>query len=451
MSLPNYSEYQNSGIEWLGHIPQKWTVCKLSHRYSVELGKMLHEKKISGENLIPYLRNQDVQWDAINVDGLPEMDIHGEELERYTVRFGDLLVCEGGDVGRAAIWRRENGEIGFQKAIHRLRAKKISRDTAEFFYFVLISAKQNRVFDESGNQATIAHLPAERFRQYRFPFPDLVEQRAIATFLRRETAKIDALIAEQEKLIALLAEKRQAAISHAVTKGLNPNSPMKDSGVEWLGNVPEHWLVSALSYLCSIETGATPDRGEPKYWDGSIPWIKTGEISWKPIFESEEFISEEALANSAAKIAKPGTLMMAMYGQGVTRGRVAILRISASFNQACAAISFGPRLSTEYGRYFFMAAYDHIRDGGNETSQMNLSAGFIAKIKLPVPPVEEQMEIVHHLDAATASLDALSAKASRGIVLLKERRNALISAAVTGKVDVRQAVQQEQATIQEAA
>ncbi|MDV7395433.1 hypothetical protein RZS08_28865, partial [Arthrospira platensis SPKY1] len=117
--------------------------------------------------------------------------------------------------------------------------------------------------------------------------------------------------------------------------------------------VPAHWGVSALGYLATIETGATPDRAEPRYWNGSIPWLKTGEINWAPIREAEEFITEEGVANTAVRVAKPGMLLMAMYGQGATRGRVARLEIEATYNQACAAILFGDRLLPEFGRYFF--------------------------------------------------------------------------------------------------
>jgi type I restriction enzyme S subunit len=204
-----------------------------------------------------------------------------------------------------------------------------------------------------------------------------------------------------------------------------------------MGQVPAHWAISALSYLCSIATGSTPDRGEPSYWNGSIPWLKTGEINWDPISEAEEFITEAGLASCAAKIAPPGTLLMAMYGQGVTRGRVALLKIEATYNQACAAIQFGPRVAPEFGRYFFMAAYDHVRDAGNETSQMNLSAGLIAKIRLPVPPLNEQAAVIQYLDSEITKLDVLADEAVRAISLLRERRSALISAAVTGKIDVR--------------
>jgi type I restriction enzyme S subunit len=270
------------------------------------------------------------------------------------------------------------------------------------------------------------------------------------SFLDRETAKIDALIAEQQRLIELLKEKRQAVISHAVTKGLStllpsPSGggvggegvPMKDSGIEWLGEVPEHWGYGALSYLSTIDTGSTPDRSNPDYWNGDIPWLKTGEVNYELISSAEEYITEAGLNNSSARLANEGTLLMAMYGQGVTRGRVAILGIKAAYNQACAAISLNEKLNNEYTQYFFITAYGFIRDTGNETSQMNLSSGIISKIKVLLPPVGEQLEIVGYLKQQTAKLDTLTTEAKTAITLLQERRTALISAAVTGKIDVR--------------
>ena len=208
---------KDSGVEWLGAVPEHWAVCKLSFRYSVELGKMLDEKRITKTSLVRYLRNQDVQWDSINNEGLPEMDIHANELARYTVQTGDLLVCEGGDVGRAAIWRAEGDVVGYQKALHRLRPRNQDADTVEFFFFSLMTAKARGVFEESDSKATIAHLPAEKFRQYRFAFPPCNEQVAIAQHIRAHTKRLDTLIDKTELSIGLLKERRSALITAAVT------------------------------------------------------------------------------------------------------------------------------------------------------------------------------------------------------------------------------------------
>ncbi len=274
-------------------------------------------------------------------------------------------------------------------------------------------------------------------KKLKIPYPPFEEQVAIANFLDHETAKIDTLIDKQQQLIKLLKEKRQAVISHAVTKGLNPDAPMKDSGVEWLREVPEHWDVSALGYFASLNTGATPDRSKPLYWNGDIPWVKTGEVRYDTIFDTEEMITNEGLNNSAVGISPPGTLLMAMYGQGVTRGRVALLGVSATYNQACVAISPNKRMTNQFLRYFFMAAYHAIRDGGNETSQMNLNADIVRKFKVVVPTISEQKQIIQKLDVELERYALLEKAAEKAVEFIKERRTALISAAVTGKIDVR--------------
>lgn len=208
-------------------------------------------------------------------------------------------------------------------------------------------------------------------------------------------------------------------------------SDYKRSGVEWLGEVPEHWGVGRLGYYASLGTGATPDRSNSVYWGGDIPWIKTGEVKYNTILDSEEKITVEGAKNSAVQLSSPGTLLMAMYGQGVTRGRVAILGVAATYNQACAAINPNKRVWGEYLRYYFMAAYSAIRDGGNETSQMNLNADIVSRFKISIPTLSEQHIIVSHLDYETAKIEQLIAKQERLIELLKEKRQAAISHAVT--------------------
>jgi len=178
---------------------------------------MLDEKKITGQHLVPYLRNKDVQWGSINSLDLPLMDITPGETDRYTVKSGDLLVCEGGDVGRCAIWNGEDNVIGFQKALHRLRAIDAKKDLVEFYCFALLSAKTNGVFEEGDSKSTISHLPAEKFREYRFPFPPISEQRDIVEFLRKNLSRIDSLREKTQRSIDLLKERRSAFITAAVT------------------------------------------------------------------------------------------------------------------------------------------------------------------------------------------------------------------------------------------
>lgn len=176
---------------------------------------MLSEAKITGEHLVPYLRNVDVQWNEINYQDLPEMDIPSAEYSRYTIRVGDLLVCEGGEVGRAAIVGTHDDVIGYQKALHRLRALRSDEDQ-QFMCFVFEWAAQTGVFN-AGGASTIAHLTGEQLRKYRFPKPPKNEQQLIARFLQTEAEKIHHLLRQVETAITRLTEYRQALITSAVT------------------------------------------------------------------------------------------------------------------------------------------------------------------------------------------------------------------------------------------
>ena len=207
---------KDSGVKWLGDIPAHWNMAPVYARYEVALGKMLDAKRVTGESSGRYVRNVDVQWDAVNVADLPEMDFSPSERMRYLLRRGDLLVCEGGEVGRTAIWEGELDECFYQKAIHRVRPRSES-EVPRFFCFLMNALAKGGVFTAGGNPNTIDHLTAIQLRHYRMPFPATSEQRAITALLDRETVKIDALIAKVKEGIDLLKEFRTAMISAAVT------------------------------------------------------------------------------------------------------------------------------------------------------------------------------------------------------------------------------------------
>lgn len=228
-----YPAYQDTGVEWLGEVPEHWEVAALRYRYDQCLGKMLDAKRISGAHLIPYLRNADVQWDHINVAGLPRMDIHPRELERYSVRPGDLLVCEGGEVGRCAIWEGEIRQCGYQKALHRLRPWDDDRDMPRFLCYVLRVATGAGAFTD-GHESTIAHLTGEKLRGHRFAFPPPAEQRSIVAALNRSRERHEALVSAQNQAVALLREYRTRLVADVVTGKLDvrdaaANFPVSDS------------------------------------------------------------------------------------------------------------------------------------------------------------------------------------------------------------------------------
>ena len=207
---------KSSGLDWLGDIPAHWETPPVYARFEVQLGKMLDEKKIKGTHLAPYLRNVDVQWGTINVSSLPEMDFDDESRTRYSLMPGDILVCEGGEIGRSAMWMGELEECYYQKALHRLRSLN-GKDDATFFIFAMQVLVDLCVFSSQANAATIQHLPAEKLRNIRYPSPPLSEQKVIVSFLNRETSHITNVRDEIDCTVNLLKERRAALITAAVT------------------------------------------------------------------------------------------------------------------------------------------------------------------------------------------------------------------------------------------
>ena len=225
--LNPHASMKPSGIEWLGDVPEHWSVSPVAYRYSVQLGKMLDSTKITGEHLRPYLRVFDVQWGDVNTDDLPQMDFDEDARSKFRLVFGDLLVNEGGSYpGRSAIWLGTIDECYYQKALHRLRPNCTEKDTTRFMYYLMSWAANEGVFVAGGNETTIEHLPAEKLRRYRFAFPPITEQMEIASFLDSELAKFDSLTAEAQRAIDLLQERRTTLISAAVTGQIDVREAM---------------------------------------------------------------------------------------------------------------------------------------------------------------------------------------------------------------------------------
>lgn len=273
--------------------------------------------------------------------------------------------------------------------------------------------------------------------------PPLAEQRAIAGFLDREVAKIDALIEESRALIAALAEKRQATISHAVTRGLNPSARLKPSGVDWLGDIPEGWEVVPLKYLATFHSGSTPSKEQLEFWDGDIPWISAKDLKTERLEDSQLHISEAAILNGGVALQPAGSVVVLVRGMTLAKAfPVCLLTEAMAINQDLKALRCEPRMSSEFLAHALRGlaaeSLSRIDEAGHGTKALRMDAWI--SMEMPVPPLSEQCEISGWIDAETARLDALTEEASAAIALLQERRAALISAAVTGKIDTRDTV-----------
>lgn len=445
MTFSSYEVYRYSGVDWLGDIPSHWDVGPLKRKFLVCLGKMLQTETSSDtDELKPYLRAANIRWSGVDISDINMMWLSERDRNQLQLKRGDLLISEGGDVGRSAIWKGELAECYIQNSVNRVRA--CSSDSTEFLYYWMACAKSKGYIDVLCNKSTIAHFTAEKVSDVVTPYPPSAEQAVIAAFLDHETAKIDALIAEQEKLIALLAEKRQATISHAVTRGLNPDVPMKDSGVAWLGEVPAHWGVCSLRrVIASIEQGWSPEcyarEAEANEWGV----LKAGCLNGGVFRPSEnKALPPTLIPNTTYEVGIGDVLMSRASGSPERVGSTAIVTATRSGLMLSDKI-FRLRLQKAMTpRYFVLALnsralraqIENALSGGNGMAN-NLPQSNLLAFSIPVPPLTEQVSILDFVEAKTAKIDMLNAETESVISLLKERRSALIAAAVTGQIDVR--------------
>ncbi len=440
MSLPKYGEYKASGLNWAEELPAHWITASLKwlcKRYSG--GTPDKARTEFWENgTIPWLNSG-----AVNDSRIYEASayITHEAFESSSAKWippGALLMAlagQGKTKGMVA-------QLMFESTCNQSMAAIVptTRIDARYLYWWLTCNYQN-IRNMAGGDLRDG-LNLDLLGAIPCPLPLADEQTAIASFLDHETAKIDSLIAEQEKLIALLAEKRRATISHAVTKGINHTAPMRDSGVAWLGEVPAHWTVKRMRHVTELN----PSKSE------LLGWSRETEVSFLPM----EAIGEDG------SLSLERTRPLSDVETGYTyfrNGDVTIAKITPCFENGkgalmvglCRGVGFGttelivvrPKLEEASGAYLDWIFRSVIFRGLGEGSmygaggQKRVPDDFVRNFAWAFPPVEEQVLIVNFLNRESTKLENLNVKAKLGIALLKERRSALIAAAVTGKIDVR--------------
>lgn len=436
MSLPRYPEYRDSGLAWLGQVPAHWELKRLGYYFDERREKVSDKDfpalSVTKNGIVPQIETAAKTDDGDN---------------RKKVCSGDFVINSRSDRKGSSGISTLDGSVSLINTVLRPRAEVVPG----YVHQLLRSQTFQEEFYRFG-KGIVADLWSTNYSEMSnitLALPSSREQTAIATFLDRETAKIDGLIAEQEKLIVLLAEKRQATISHAVTKGLNPDAPMKDSGVAWLGEVPAHWNVVALKHLVSNPIIDGPHETPVKHNTG-IPFVSAESLS-KGFVDFAKIwghISPEDHARYSKRFApRRGDILIVKLG--ATTGTTAIVETDEEFNiwVPLAAIRVKAEIEPKFVCNVLKSnnmkiAYEL---GWTYGTQQTLGLGTISNLRIPVPPIEEQQEIARYLDSIFPQLDSLSEEATRGNALLKERRSALISAAVTGKIDVRHLAEMEAA------
>lgn len=430
--------HRSSSVEYLPATKMEWRSAKVKQVYDIQLGKMLQPaQQAANDTKVPYLKALHVQWGTVNVDELPEMWVSENEISKYEVINGDLLVCEGGEVGRSALLTDLQHRAIMQNSLHRIRSGKQANN--RYLLYFMQQINQSGWFDVLCNKATIAHLTSEKLGDLRIYLPSAVEQVEIASFLDREIAKLDQLVDKKQRLIKLLQEKRQALITQAVTKGLDPNVPMKDSGIPWLGEVPEHWDINRMTRVAKMDSGHTPNKQEASYWDGDIPWVSLNDTQrlrqQDVITETAFYTTELGLQNSSAHLLPKNTVV---FSRDATIGLCAILGRPMAVSQHFIGWTCGHSILPEYLLMVFKCMDDELQRLSWGSTVKTIGMPDVKRLVTPVPPRDEQVRIVQELDNRLIQMDVLIEKVKVQISAIIEYRSALISAAVTGQIDVQQ-------------
>lgn len=424
--MERYSEYKDSGVKWLGEIPSHWEVVRglgvfsenkskntqleNSTVLSLSYGKIIVKKDIDS-GLVPeeYSSYQIVRPGCIIVRST---DLQNDKT---SLRIG--YVCDEGIITSAYLG---------------LQVKDNNND--KYLYYFLHDWDITKEIYRHGNGLRQS-LSWNDLRDNSVLLPPLSEQDAIVRYLDTATSEIDKAIAMQQKMIDLLNERKQIIIQNAVTKGLDENVEMKESGVEWIGRIPKHWEVLKLKRCAIIKTGTTPPTSNLKYFEnGDIPWFTPGDINDMNLHLSSKTITKKAIEDNVGRLFPAKSIYFV--GIGATVGKVASCDFEASSNQQINAIMCNDRLDYKFATYCLLMEQRIIRETTNFVTLPILNQSSTGLINIVVPPKSEQQQIVTYLDSEMQRFDSAIANCQRQITLLQERKQIIINEVVTGKVRV---------------
>jgi type I restriction enzyme S subunit len=435
VSFPRYPAYKESGVEWLGPIPSHWHPAPVKRLFEIVGGSTPASDD-------PTFWDGEIPWATpADLGNGPRLRL---ERTLRAITSAGLASCSTTMVPRGSIVLSTRAPIGsiaiasVPLCTNQGCKSLVPRGTSDARCFAYLLSIATAALNVRGRGATFLELSGEELGRFQLPSAPVDEQQAIADFLDRETAKIDALVAEQERLIELLKEKRQAVISHAVTKGLNPDVPMKDSGVEWIGQTPDHWNVAPLGHLCeALSYGFTNPM--PTADDGPH-MLTANDIDYGRVrYESSRRTTRSAYENDLTAKSRPlrGDILVTKDG---TLGRVAVHDgREACINQSVAFLRLRRSVEPDFAALALLAdVYQRrMQEDAGGTTIKHIYISRLAKMPIAYPPIAEQVTVLRSLAGPLQQLDTLVDDAQRAVVLLQERRTALISAAVTGQIDVR--------------
>lgn len=452
MSRRSYPKYKPSGVEWLGRVPEHWDVVPLSRLAATiqtgPFGSQLHEADYVPGG-IPLINPAHIVDGRLAPDEESRIDeATAVRLDRHRLQVGDILMGRRGEIGRCAlVGPQEQGWVcGTGCLVIRLAERP-----PEFLARVFGSRGFKDLLELNAVGTTMLNLNASIVGRALVPAIPRAEEQALARFLDFQAARLDVLIGKKQCLIGRLKEKRAALILQSTTRGLPPDASraaglqprpkLRPSGIGWVGDVPAHWNAGCLRRYAQMRTGHTPSRTEPQYWDDcDIPWFTLADV-WqlrdgRQIYlgETAERISRVGLANSAAELLPAGTVV---FSRTASVGFSGIMPIPMATSQDFWNWVPGPELTSEYLLYLFRSMRQEFERLTMGSTHQTIYQPDAARLAVCVPPLQEQRAIVEYLNRETARIDMLTAKVEAAIERLQEYRAALITAAVTGQIDVR--------------
>lgn len=436
MTYKRYGEYKDSGVKWIGEIPKEWNVSRLKYENNITRGAILRPVDE------PLYYDENGKWTYLNISDVTKCNKYLKKGElklsklgsekSAKIKKGNLILTASATIGVPVLNEIDvcihDGFIAFTN---------IKFDRNYLYYFL----KNKEIYENMGKSNTQKNIYLDEVKNINVPIPSVFEQRKIGIFLDKKTSEIDKLIEEKEKLIELLKEKREAIITEAVTKGLDKNVKMKDSGIEWIGYVPCKWEKCKIAWAFNtISSGTTPKSTIERYYlDGNINWLLTGDLNDSYIYESSKKITKLAIEDyPTLKVYNENSLVLAMYG--ATIGKLGITKIKTTTNQACCVMSNPIGIDIKYMFYWFLANRKEIINLSQGGGQPNISQSIVKSLIFYKPTMQEQINIVKFIDEKILEIDDLIKKINIEIEYLKEYKKSLISEVVTGKIDVRNEV-----------
>ena len=436
--MKRYDSYKDSGVEWIGEVPSHWEIVRMKYLFvRSKAGIWGEEEKGNLHDIVCFrIADFDYQHGCLKFDNLTLRNIEQKQLDDHILYKTDLLIEKsgGGDstpVGRVVRYNYDSLSV-CSNFIHFVSVGNGSYYNYIYYYFnSLYSNKINMLYF---NQTTgIQNLKIGEYLSQRIYIPSFYEQRQIASYLDKKCDEVDKVISTQEKRIALLQELKQSIITHTVTKGLNPDVKMKDSGIEWIGKIPVHWVAYKTSLVFNkIGSGTTPKSSEKSYYyDEGYYWLQTGDLNDGEINDTSKKITKKAVVECKMIFYPKGSIVIAMYG--ATIGKLGLLNINTSTNQACCVLCPSKKINNKFAFYIYKSAKQELLLDAMGGGQPNISQDIIKKLSIPIPPIQEQQEIASYLDKRCAQIDASISKAQKEIELLQEYKQSLITEVVTGK------------------